>query len=320
MNEMFIVVFVLSLGITLFVMPRLIELLKRIKIAQSQREEGLESHKVKAGTPIMGGLAFVIIPVVISVVLRPRLIVQMDTLLIILAYLGYATIGFIDDYLIAIKRNNEGLSPKVKFLMQTILAVIFYLMYLTFGTNDLWIPIIEQTISIGPLYFIIILIMFTAESNAVNLTDGLDGLCAGTVLIALVPFILLGLHKEANDIVFLLLAVSGSLLAYLRYNLHPAKIFMGDTGSLALGGLLAAVALVLKMEVLLIIIGGVFVIETLSVTLQVLYFKKTGKRIFKMAPIHHHFEKSGMREVQVVSMFYFVAIIFALLGYFIGVL
>lgn len=162
--------------------------------------------------------------------------------------------------------------------------------------------------------------MFTAESNAVNLTDGLDGLCAGTVSIALVPFIAFAITDNEIELAMLLIAVLGSLLGYLRFNVHPAKIFMGDTGSLALGGLLAAVALVLKKEILLVIIGGLFLIETLSVMIQVISFKTRGKRVFKMAPIHHHFEMSGMKETKVVIMFYIIGILLAILGYVIGVM
>jgi len=162
--------------------------------------------------------------------------------------------------------------------------------------------------------------MFTAESNAVNLTDGLDGLCAGTSLIAIAPFIIFSLLKGQHDLAMFLLAVSGALLGYLRFNLHPAKIFMGDTGSLAIGGLLAATAMVLKQELLLIIIGGVFLMEVLSVIIQVTSFKLTGKRVFRMSPLHHHFELGGMKETQVVLMFWCIALVFAALGLWLGVI
>ena len=162
--------------------------------------------------------------------------------------------------------------------------------------------------------------MFTAESNAVNLTDGLDGLCAGTSLIAIAPFIIFSLLKGQHDLAMFLLAVSGALLGYLRFNLHPAKIFMGDTGSLAIGGLLAATAMVLKQELLLIIIGGVFLMEVLSVIIQVTIFKLTGKRVFRMSPLHHHFELGGMKETQVVLMFWCIALVFAALGLWLGVI
>ena len=161
--------------------------------------------------------------------------------------------------------------------------------------------------------------MFTAETNAVNLTDGLDGLCAGQMIIALIPFIVFAYLSNALNLVYLLILVEGALLGYLYFNKHPAKIFMGDTGSLALGGLLAAVAMVLKQEILLILIGFVFVIEVLSVVIQVTSFKATGKRVFKMAPLHHHFEKSGWKETQIVHRFWRVGVLFAILGLLIGV-
>ncbi len=166
----------------------------------------------------------------------------------------------------------------------------------------------------GILYLLLIFIMFTAESNAVNFTDGLDGLCAGTSLIALFPYIVFALLQEKYELAIFMLAVSGSLLGYLKFNVHPAKIFMGDTGSLALGGLLAACAMILKQELLLVVIGGVFLAEMLSVVIQVIHFKRTKKRIFKMAPLHHHFEMSGFKETQVVIMFWGVGLVCAVLG------
>ena len=162
--------------------------------------------------------------------------------------------------------------------------------------------------------------MFTCESNAVNLTDGQDGLCAGTSLIAIAPFVIFALLQKNNDLAMFLLAVSGALLGYLRFNIHPAKIFMGDTGSLAIGGLLAASAMILKQEILLVLIGGVFVMELLSVVIQVTSFKATGKRVFRMSPLHHHFELGGMKETNVVLMFWCIGLIFAVVGLWLGVL
>ena len=162
--------------------------------------------------------------------------------------------------------------------------------------------------------------MFTAETNAVNLTDGVDGLCAGQMIIALVPFLIFSLRGAQNNLAFFIVLVIASLLGYLKYNKHPAQIFMGDTGSLALGGLLAGVAMILKQEVLLILIGGVFVAEVLSVMIQVSYYKRTHKRIFRMAPLHHHFEKGGWSEEKVVSRFWLVGVILAILGTWIGVM
>ena len=235
-------------------------------------------------------------------------------LIVILAYLGYGLIGFIDDFIIVVKKNNEGLKPSYKFALQSVLAILFYCLYQSVAQTTLYLPVLHITWEMGLLYFALIFIMFTAETNAVNFTDGLDGLCAGTSLIALFPYIIFALLQENYDLAILLLAVSGSLLGYLKFNLHPAKIFMGDTGSLALGGLLAASAMILKQELLLVVIGGVFLMEMLSVVIQVTYYKRTKKRIFKMAPLHHHFEMSGYKETQVVILFWGMELLCALVG------
>lgn len=247
-------------------------------------------------------------------ILRPAAFVNTEMMIVILAYLGYAFIGFIDDFIIVVKKNNEGLKPSYKFALQSLLAVIFYLVYQSIAQTSIYLPVLHVTWEMGFLYFVLVFVMFTAESNAVNFTDGLDGLCAGTSMIALFPYVIFALVQEKYDLALFLLAVSGSLLGYLKFNLHPAKIFMGDTGSLALGGLFAASAMVLKQEVLLVIIGGVFLAEMLSVVIQVGYYKKTKKRIFKMAPLHHHFELSGYKETQVVILFWSAGVVCALIG------
>ncbi len=204
--------------------------------------------------------------------------------------------------------------------MQSVLAIVFFLLYRSVSSTGVWIPILDKTIDLGFLYFILVFFMFTAETNAVNLTDGVDGLCAGLMVIALVPFVLFAMLEGVPNVAFLLLLVVFALLGYLVYNLHPARIFMGDTGSLALGGLIAAAAMVLKQELLLIVIGFVFVAEVLSVIIQVTHFKRTKKRIFLMAPLHHHFEKSGWDENKVVRNFWTAGIVCALLGLWLGVM
>ncbi len=316
--------FLISFGCMLLVMPPLIDYLHKIKFGQTEREEGLESHKAKNGTPTMGGVAFI---------LMPTLLFLVGTLLgffrwngqigiILLAYIGYGIIGFIDDYIIVVKKDNEGLKPAHKFALQSILAILFFIMYINApeARMDVWIPIVNVNLDLGYLYFILIFIMFTAETNAVNLTDGLDGLCSGQMMIALVPYIVFAYVQGFYSVVYLLVLVEGALLGYLQFNKHPAKIFMGDTGSLALGGLFAAVGMVLKQELLLVLIGGVFVAEVLSVMIQVTHYKRTKKRIFRMAPLHHHFEKGGWSETKVVRRFWTVGVILAILGLWIGVM
>ena len=295
MNISYLIAFTASLVATLAVMPILIPFLHKIKFGQVEREEGLASHKAKGGTPTMGGIVFVLIPVLITLVLQPQSF-------------------FNTEMIIVVRKNNEGLRPAYKFALQSVLAVVFYFIYQSIAETTLHIPVLNLTWDLGILYFGLIFIMFTAESNAVNFTDGLDGLCAGTGLIAIFPYIIFALVQEKTELALFLLAISGSLLGYLRFNLHPARIFMGDTGSLALGGLLAASAMILKQELLLVVIGGVFLAEMLSVVIQVAHYKRTKKRIFKMAPLHHHFEMCGYKETQVVIMFWCVGLICAVIG------
>ncbi|NCC54664.1 MAG: phospho-N-acetylmuramoyl-pentapeptide-transferase, partial [Erysipelotrichia bacterium] len=233
MNMRILIAFGISLVATLCVMPILIPYLHKIKFGQVEREEGLASHKKKGGTPTMGGIVFVLIPIIVCAFLDINMFSDLKVLIVMLAYLGYALIGFIDDFIIVVKKNNEGLPPKVKFLLQSILAVAFYLLYQNFAQTTLWIPILDIYIELGWFYFFFVFIMFTAESNAVNLTDGLDGLCAGTCIIAIAPFLLFACMEHNYRLAILLAAIIGALLGYLKFNVHPAKIFMGDTGSLA---------------------------------------------------------------------------------------
>lgn len=313
---------VITLVIMLLIMPGLIDYLHKIKFGQTEREEGLASHKKKNGTPTMGGLAFIIVPTLVYVVCSffTPFKLDMNTMIILLAFVGYGVVGFIDDYIIVVQKNNEGLKPKYKYLLQSILAVVFFLLYCRNSTTDIWIPLLDVTIDLKWFYFILVYFMFTAETNAVNLTDGLDGLCAGQMVIALIPFAIFAFVQDVNNVACLILIVIFALLGYLKFNKHPAQIFMGDTGSLALGGFIAAVAMVLKQEILLIIIGFVFVAEVCSVIIQVTYYKKTHKRIFKMAPLHHHFEMCGWSEQKVVSRFRLVGVILAVLGLVLGVM
>ena len=318
----YIIGFFTTLLCVILIMPKTIDLLHKIKFGQTEREEGLDSHKKKNGTPTMGGIVFILIPVIIYLITYFAGFIPMDlnAVILLLAFIGYGLIGFIDDYIIVVKKDNQGLKPKTKFLMQSILAIVFFLLYRTNSSLSLWIPIWDKTIPLGFLYFFLIFIMFTAETNAVNLTDGLDGLCAGQMIIALVPFVVFAFLQGLTQIAYILILVIAALLGYLKFNKHPAKIFMGDTGSLALGGIFAATGMVLKQEILLVLIGLVFVVETLSVIIQVTYYRKTKKRIFKMAPLHHHFEMCGWNETQVVHRFWLAGLICAIAGLLIGVI
>lgn len=312
----------ITLALMLVCMPSLIDFLHKIKFGQTEREEGLESHKKKNGTPTMGGIAFILIPTLVYVLFSffSPYKLDMNTIILLLAFVGYGIVGFIDDYIIVVKKDNEGLKPGHKFLLQSILAIVFFFLYRANSSTTLWIPIFDITIDLSWLYFILVYFMFTAETNAVNLTDGLDGLCAGQMIIALIPFVVFSWLEGIYNVMTLILLVIFALIGYLKFNMHPAKIFMGDTGSLALGGFLAAVAMVLKQEILLIIIGFVFVAEVSSVVIQVTYYKKTHKRIFKMSPLHHHYEMCGWSEQKVVSRFWIAGIIFACIGLILGVM
>lgn len=238
--------FLISLCIVLVSMPSLIRYLKKLSLRQSVSEYALEDDQKKAGTPIMGGLLFIIVPIIVTIATKFSVLHDTDTMIVLLAFAGYGLIGFIDDYLIAVKKNNDGLLPKQKFLMQLVLAVVFFLIYRSYAPLEIPIPFTGREIHTGWLYAVLILFMFTGASNAVNLTDGMDGLAAGCSFIALIPFGIFAYLQERSGLCIFIVSLMGALLGYLYYNKKPAKIFMGDTGSLALGGVLAALAMVMK--------------------------------------------------------------------------
>lgn len=287
-------------------MPALIRYLHKLKFGQTEREEGLESHKAKTGTPTMGGLAFLIVPFVVYVICSFFTPLQWNhtTIIMWIAFLGYGIIGFVDDYIIVVQKSNEGLKPALKFGLQAVLAVILTFFYMMHNPTIISLPGHIQWIAPAWFFVILTFFLFTGSSNAVNLSDGVDGLCAGLSIIAFVPFVLAfawqGDYSASTVLIMLIFALFG----YLRFNIHPAKVFMGDTGSLALGGILAAAAMTTKMELLLLVAGGVFIIETLSDIIQVLYYKKTHRRVFLMAPLHHHYEKKGWSEMKVCTVFW----------------
>src|SRR5690625_5295354 len=244
-----------------------------------------------------------------------------ETGLLLLVLLGFGLLGFLDDFIKVVMKRNLGLTSIQKLLGQIIISIIFYLVLRNqeFSTA-ISIPGTNISFDLGWFYAIFIIFMLVGGSNSVNLTDGLDGLLAGTAAIAFGAFAILSwYHYTQHEITLFSLAVVGALLGFLVFNAHPAKVFMGDTGSLALGGAIAAVAILTKLEILLAIIGGVFVIETLSVIIQVISFKTTGKRVFRMSPLHHHYELLGWSEWRVVTTFWVVGILFATIGIFLEV-
>lgn len=301
----------------LFLGPILIPLLRQLKFGQSIREEGPQSHMKKAGTPTMGGIIIILAFSVAALIFAKS---STELFLIMLVTLGFGLIGFLDDFIkIALKRNL-GLTSKQKLLGQLIIASLFYFFLMKSGAStEIIIPIVDASIDLQWLYLPFILFVLLGASNGVNLTDGLDGLLAGVSAIAFGAYTLVAMHSSKPDVAIFTATVVGALLGFLVFNRHPARVFMGDTGSLALGGAIAATAIMTKTEILLVIIGGIYVIETLSVMIQVVSFKTRGKRVFRMSPIHHHFELLGWSEWKVVTRFWLAALVFAALGVYIGV-
>lgn len=290
--------------------PLFIPILKRLKFGQSIREEGPESHYAKAGTPTMGGVVILLALVIPSLIFAGN---NPEVLLALFVTLGHGLIGFLDDFIKVVLKRSLGLKARQKLLGQIIMALaLSYIASIYFGRGtDLWIPILGASVDFGVLYYFLIFLVLVGTTNAVNLTDGLDGLAAGTTTVAALAYTVIALYFGKPHLAIFCVALAGACLGFLRYNAHPAKVFMGDTGSLALGGALAAVAVLTKTEFLLVIVGGVFVIEALSVIIQVISFKSTGKRVFKMSPIHHHFELSGWSETKVVTVFWLAGTLFA---------
>lgn len=296
--------------------PLAIPFLRRMKFGQSIREEGPQSHMKKQGTPTMGGVIF-LFSIVISTfgvsIYYGEFTVQSVVLLIVL--LGFGIVGFLDDGLKIIFKRNLGLTSLQKLIAQIVISVLAY--FLLKGTgfaNELSVPYTEIVLNFGTFYILFMVFWLVGFSNAVNLTDGLDGLVAGTGAIAFAALGVIAYVQDQTDLSIFSFAVAGALLGFLIFNKNPAKVFMGDTGSLALGGALGIVSILTHQELLLLLIGLVFVVETASVMLQVGSFKIRKKRIFKMAPIHHHFELSGWSEQRVVVTFWIVGIICALIA------
>ena len=308
--------FIISVVITKVEIP----VLKR-KAGQNIREDGPQSHLSKAGTPSMGGIAIIIAASLTTI--GAAVMGKIDGLgcaIILLVFVGFGLIGFFDDYLKVIKKNNLGLRAYQKFGLQTILSVILavYLANYTEGSTSVYIPFADIYVNFGIWYIPFVVFVVLAMTNAVNLTDGLDGLASGVTAFISLFFAVAGFTYGIVTGAYFCSAMCGACLGFLVFNRNPAKVFMGDTGSLALGGGLAAAAILMKLELLLPIVGLLYVVEALSVVLQVGYFKISGgKRIFKMAPIHHHFEKCGFSEVQVVAGFWIFAVLCCVAGFFI---
>lgn len=313
MSGNFVTAAAVSAGLVLIMCPIVLPLLHQLKFGQSIRAEGPKSHQAKSGTPTMGGIMIVTGILLGTATAAP---LTMEILLALFILLGHFALGFLDDYIKVVKKRNLGLKARQKLLGQILIALVT--MYI--GTRELgidtsiWIPLAGHEVDIGIFYYPLVLCVLVGTSNAVNLTDGLDGLAAGTMAIAAGAYVAVCLLTGHENLALFCVAVAGACVAFLRFNAHPAKVFMGDTGSLALGGAFAAMGILTHTELLLVVVGFVFVCEALSVIIQVISFQTTGKRVFRMSPIHHHFELGGWSEWKVVFVFWAVGLIASVAG------
>jgi phospho-N-acetylmuramoyl-pentapeptide-transferase len=297
----------IAFAVSMLVTARMIPLLKQKQFGQFIREEGPEAHLSKAGTPTMGGIAFILgitVAMIVSMFMKGSM--TTEKIAILLSMYAFGAIGFIDDFNKIAKKQNEGLTPKQKLALQLVFGLALAIFMMVKEGTTMLIPFWGKTVDFGILYIPFVVFIAVAMANAVNLTDGLDGLASSTSSIVACTFAIVGMtvHGGNEPMAVAGQAVFGALIGFLLYNHYPAKIFMGDTGSMALGGVLSAMAIVGHVEWLLPIAGLIYVIEALSVIIQVTYFKKTGgKRVFRMAPIHHHFELGGWHKTKVVRVF-----------------
>lgn len=300
--------------ITLFIFG--ITLIKKRKYGQYVRKLGPKSHFGKEGTPIFGGI-IIVLGALFGFVFYCSENDIFDFRYLLLLFLPiflYVLIGFIDDFLKVKFHNNDGLSIKLKLFLQVIFSIVYYLLSLEYLTTD--VIFLKYRINFGHFYPLLILLMFVSSTNAFNFCDGMDGLASGIGIIMLSSLLLISLNEEKRDLSILIIVYIGAILAFICYNYRPAKIFMGDSGSMAIGALICNLCIILKIEFLLLIIGGVMIIETSSIIIQVLYFKITrGRRLFLMAPIHHHFELKGYKENNIVYSFWLLELIFVVIGY-----
>lgn len=300
----------------------LIPFLRKLRVGQRISIFVGESHRKKEGTPTMGGLIFIIptILATVGLIITDKISYTSNLGIVLLVFLGYACIGFLDDFLSIKKGNNEGLTTYQKLFMQVLIAIGFFYIYMrSGGQTSLVVGTLHIDIEMGWLYGLFILFVLVGASNAVNLTDGLDGLAGGLSAIAFIAFSLISLMVGFEDIGIFSLILVGSLMGFLIYNTHPAKVFMGDTGSLALGAAMGAIAILTHRELTLLVVASIFVIETLSVILQTFWVQVFHKKLFLMSPLHHHFEKLGWKETDIVKLFWVCGLILSMAGIIFGV-
>lgn len=310
--------FIISALLGLIIVP----ILKNFKIGQRISTYMNFSHRNKEGTPTMGGIIFIISTVIAMafLLLTDKVYLTNELKIVMFVFISYAIIGFLDDYLSIKRGKNEGLTVTQKLLLQLFVALVFFYLYIkNGGKTSLVVATLNIHIEMKWLYGLFILFILVGSSNAVNLTDGLDGLAAGLSAIAFIAFSLISLMVGYTDVGIFTLVLTGALVGFLIYNGHPAKIFMGDTGSLALGAVMGTVAIITHREITLFIVAFVFVFETLTVIIQVFWVKTFKKRLFLMTPIHHHFEKLGWPEVEIVRLFWVCGFMLAMAGIIFGV-
>ena len=293
--------------------PWVIKKLRAFKMGQNIRAVGPESHKIKQGVPSMGGIIFLTMLALVGSIFS-----FLDPLVLFMIFVTFAFgfVGFLDDYLKVKKKSSDGLRAKEKMGLLLLFGIATALvLYVLLDYDSVRLPFVKSALHLGIFYIPFVVIFFAAVTNAVNLTDGIDGLSSSVTIVVLIFFVLVGLSQGQSHVVIFSLALMGGLLAFLYYNKYPARVFMGDTGSLALGGAVAILALLTFTELLLILVGIVYVVETLSVIIQVAVFKKTKKRVFLMSPIHHHFEALGWKENKIVAVFSLVTLAMVVLVY-----
>jgi phospho-N-acetylmuramoyl-pentapeptide-transferase len=304
---------IISFIISLIIGPIVLPILRKLKFGQSIREEGPKSHIKKTGTPTMGGIIIMIAVFIASMFFARE---SADLIIAMIVSLGFGVIGFIDDFIKIVLKRNLGLRAYQKLIGQIIIAgiVSVYAANHPYIGTSLLIPFTSEYLNLGVFYIPLTIFIVVGVANSVNLTDGLDGLAAGVTLVVAAFFALASLGLGYTGLTIFAGTIAGACLGFLRFNFHPAQVFMGDTGSLALGGAVAALAVLTRMQLFLPLIGGIYMVETLSVIMQVTSFKLTGKRIFKMSPLHHHFELEGIHETKVVIGFWIVGLILALIS------
>lgn len=300
----------------------LIPILKKLRLGQKISIFVGEAHRKKEGTPTMGGLIFILptVTATLALILTGKISYTSNLGIVLLVFIGYACIGFLDDFLSIRKGDNEGLTTYQKLFMQVLIAIGFFYIYMRSGGQTAWVVgTLHIDIEFGWLYGLAILFILVGSSNAVNLTDGLDGLAGGLSAIAFIAFALISLSVGFEDIGVFSLILVGSLLGFLVFNTHPAKVIMGDTGSLALGAVMGAIAILTHRELTLLVVASVFVIETLSVILQTFWVQVFHRKLFLMTPIHHHFERLGWQETDIVKLFWVVGLVLSMAGIIFGV-